>query len=207
MRLKRAVMAKTMIFAVLLLLVLYSGFHGSPGTDVSLNDEKCSSVRAGIAPFDDVANKTSFEVVAKAWSEQGITLFLPTWLPFDLKPTAAWVVIRDGKVGSLAIFLYSSRGIDRIATAELALEISLMEDIPFDPITAEGTFTTIKGWKIYYDEQIPVGWEEYNELYGPYSRLIDVQIGVLNYWYRGAPPLTMEDMIKIVESMEPARVG
>ncbi len=154
------------------------------------------------------ATKTSFEVVAKAWRERNITLYLPTWLPHGLKPTAAWVVIRDGGAGSLAILLFSSVGIDRIATAELAIEVSPMGGIPYPPNITKGYFTTIKGWRAYINEKTPMGWPEYKELYGvDYSRQVVVQMGALTYDFSGAPFLTIEDMIKIVESMEPAKVG
>ncbi|MEM3069922.1 MAG: hypothetical protein QW638_03320 [Candidatus Bathyarchaeia archaeon] len=159
------------------------------------------------APFPGV--KVPFEVVARAWSARNITLFLPTILPNGLKPIAAYVVIdKSGNIGNVAIFLYSNKSRDRIETAELAIEVYPAEDLPFDPkSTKGGVFTTINGWKVYYNEEAFVGHEEYQQLYGPYARLISVYINGRNYLYGGAPPLTIQDMIKIVESMKPMKTS
>ncbi|MBS7638292.1 hypothetical protein KEJ49_05340 [Candidatus Bathyarchaeota archaeon] len=161
----------------------------------------------GPAPFPGV--KVPFEVVVRAWSIRNITLFLPTFLPHDLKPTAAYVLIdKNGNIGNVAIFLYSNKSHDRIETAELTIEVYPAEDLPFDPkSTKGGVFTTIGGWKVYYKEEAPVTWEEYQQLYGSYARLISIYINGLNYLYRGAPPLTIQDMIKIVESMQPTKIS
>lgn len=112
-------------------------------------------------------------------------------------------MIKDNKIGNLAVFLYSNKGIDRIATAELAFEVSPMEGIPFDPRNSKGIFTMINGWPAYYDEHAPVYYNEYQEIYGPYSLLINLQIGSLNYNFRAEPALSFDDMIKIIESMKP----
>lgn len=158
----------------------------------------------GPAPFPGV--KVPFEVVVRSWSIRNVTLFLPTFLPNGLKPTAAYAVISNGKVGNIAIFVYSNKGLDKIENAELTIEVYPSEDLPFDfKSTKGGVFTTINGWKVYYKEEAPVGHEEYQQLYGPYARLISVYINGMNYLYRGAPPLTIQDMIKIVESMKPMK--
>lgn len=160
----------------------------------------------GPGPFPGV--KVPFEVVAKAWSARNITLFLPIFLPNGLEPTAAYTVISNGKGGHIAIFVYSNKGLDKIENAELTIEVYPSEDLPFDPkSTKGGVFTTINGWKVYYNEEAPVGHEEYQQLYGPYARLISVYINGMNYLYRGAPPLTIQDMIKIVESMKPMKTS
>lgn len=76
----------------------------------------------GPAPFPGV--KVPFEVVVRAWSAKNITLFLPTFLPNDLKPIAAYVVIdKNGNIGNVAIFLYSNKSRDRIETAELIIKV------------------------------------------------------------------------------------
>ena len=193
--------AMTVVSAVFVVLMLFSGLQENPSASVLHNGERHISVK-GAAPFP--GEKTSFNVVIRGWSERGVSLYLPTWLPPSLKPTVAWVKIIDGEVGGSAIFLYSGKGIDRIETAELTIEIYPAEGLPFDPETSKGNFTEIDGWKTYYDEQASVGHEEYRELYGSYARLISVYIDGLNYFFRGAPSLTIEDMIKIVEGMEPA---
>jgi len=73
-------------------------------------------------------------VVVRAWSERGIILYLPTWLPRNLKPTAVLVVMRENsEVGNLAIFWYSSKERYKIEIAELILEVSPMPDLPFNP--------------------------------------------------------------------------
>ncbi|MEM3027452.1 MAG: hypothetical protein QW220_01830 [Candidatus Bathyarchaeia archaeon] len=49
-----------------------------------------------------------------------------------------------------------------------------------------------------------MGWPEYQKEYGQsYSVLVDVQIVHLNYLLSRAPPLTMEDIVRIMEGMEP----
>jgi len=35
--------------------------------------------------------------------------------------------------------------------------------------------------------------------------MVSVQIGIINYLYRGAPYITMEEMIIIVQSMKPIK--
>lgn len=66
----------------------------------------------------------------------------------------------------------------------------------------EGLVTKIRGWGAYINEKAPVFHEEYQKLYGSYAKLIEVNIGRINYLFSGAPPITKDDMIKIVESME-----
>lgn len=52
-----------------------------------------------------------------------------------------------------------------------------------------------------------MGWEEWGEFHrAPYSRLVDLQIGALNYEITGVPFLSMTEMIRIVEGMKPVRI-
>ncbi|MBS7630766.1 hypothetical protein KEJ47_04200 [Candidatus Bathyarchaeota archaeon] len=192
------------ILSIISVIIALSLFN----TLVKLDDtnSNLSPPRYGPLPFDRFANKTSFEVVIKAWSSRGLDIYLPTWLPNGLKPVAVWVVIRDGEVGSLAIFCYSREGRDKIDTAELTIEVSTMEGLSFNKSeTGEGVVTKIRGWDAYINEKAPVFHEEYQKLYGPYAKLIEVNIGRLNYLFSGAPPITTDDIVKIVESMEPTK--
>jgi len=154
------------------------------------------------APFEAGAIKVSLEQLERTLSEREFALYVPTWLPNGLKLVGIWAIGKDNEMGNLAVFLYSSEGRDKVATAEVAFEVSPMESIPFDPSNSKGTFITINGWEAYYDEHAPVFWEEYREIYGPDSLLVNVQIGLLNYNFRGEPSLTMDEMSRIIESMK-----
>ena len=114
---------------------------------------------------------------------------------------------KDAEIGNLAVFLYTSKERDKVATAEVAIGVSPMEGIPYDPANSRGTFTTINGWAAYYNERAPVYWPEYQEIYGPTALLVNVQIGALNYNFRGEPSLSLDDMVKIIESMSAASVN
>jgi len=197
-------MMVSMIAAVIFVPTLCLVFLVSLGANVPPGPE---ASRFRPAPFDRFANKTSNEVVVKAWAERGVTLYLPTWLPYGLKSTGVWVVLKDGEVGSLAIFTYDSNGRGGIGTAQLVIQVARMPaDIPFSEkwATPPGSYTRINGWEAYIDSGVSVNYPEYSAEYGTgYCELVDVQIGPLDYTLGGAPPLTMEDMIRIVESMEP----
>jgi hypothetical protein len=186
-------------FAVISLAILFSS--ASNASHLSLVPEN-NPIIHGIVPFDKVANKTSFNFVKQVYTQEATSLYLPTWLPADLKPTAAWAVIRNGTMGGLVVLVYSAHGIEKISTAELTIEVSQSGDPSFAS-TIGGTATTINGWKAYVNDHANVGWDEYRQLYGPYAIGVEIRIGSGVYLFRGAPTLTMADMIKIVQSMTP----
>lgn len=163
----------------------------------------------GFAPFEDKASKVSFEEVIKSWSEQGIELYLPKSLPEGLKPTCVWVETNsEGKMGAIALFIYDSQGKENISTAELVIEVTHRITIPFKSETAKGTFTKINNWDVYIDEDAPVAWKEYHDMYKTTSSIIiDVQIGQLNYWFRASPTLQLAEIIEMIENMEKTAVS
>jgi hypothetical protein len=155
------------------------------------------------ASFESGACKVSLQTLENTWTERNLDVYTPTWLPKEMKLKGIWVVGKENDLGNLAVFIYSSVNRDTIATAEIAFEVSPMDGVPFDPSNSKGVFTSINGWPVYYDECAPVFYEEYRELYGADSLLINVQMGALNYNFRGEPSLTLDDMFKVIESMRP----
>jgi hypothetical protein len=148
------------------------------------------------------SSKTTFETVTNTMERQGLKVFLPTWLPNDLKQTVAYATIKNNSVQGVSIFLFSSKGAEQIEVAELTLEVYSSETLPFDPkTTSTGQFIKINGYNAFIYEKAPVSLPEYNKLFGSTARLVSIQIGTNNYLFRGAPSISMEDMIKIAESL------
>ncbi len=148
------------------------------------------------------SSKTSFEAILSTTKSQGLKIYTPTWIPDDFKPTVAYGKINDGAVQGVLIFLFSAKGAENIDTAELTMEVYSSETLPYDPkTTSVGEFIKINGYDAFIYDKAPVALTEYNKLYGSTARLVSIQIGTTNYLFRGEPSISMEEMIKIVESL------
>lgn len=154
--------------------------------------------------LESIGNLYDVDTITSEWGKREREIHLPKYLPEKLKIMGAWARNYEGEVGSFAIIVFSEENDTAITTAELVIEVTEREGIPFDPKVSKGTFTEIKGCKAYLEDEAAVGWPEYRKKYGPTSRLIDIQIGSNNYWIRGIPRYSMDEMIKIAESMVPS---
>jgi len=153
------------------------------------------------APFEYKASFVGIEEIASAWDKKGLILYLPTSLPEGYKLETIYAEKSGDNIGSLAIAVYSNSMDRKIATAELTIEIFPSQGNPFT--SSRGYIEKIQEWDVYIDVNAPVGWEDYNEKYGETAILFNLNIEGLNYLYRGAPNLSVEEMKVIVASMKP----
>ena len=153
------------------------------------------------APFEYKASPVSVDELASAWSKKGLTLYLPTSIPEGYKLETIYAEKSGDNIGSLAIAVYSNSGDRKIASAELTIEIFPSQENTFT--TSGGDVERIQGYDAYIDAAAPVGWKEYNEKYGETAILLNLDIEGLNYLYRGAPTLSVEEMKTLAASMKP----
>ena len=144
--------------------------------------------------LDSIVNATSFNDAVQSMKAKGTTVVLPKWLPNGLAPTKAYV-------GPVAVFVYSYKGIERIASAEFTIQITY-GGMPFTSQPGDtGIFTKVGQYDAYYNDKAYVGWSEYIELYGPTSKLLVLHVGYINYWFKAIPAMSKDDLFKIAESI------
>ncbi|MGB9718679.1 MAG: hypothetical protein ACP5PQ_03905 [Thermoproteota archaeon] len=158
----------------------------------------------GPAPFP--GEIVPLDTVVSQLAKKGFTLHLPTKTMRGMKLTAVWAKVLDGQVSFPIIVLYSDTGDKDISTAEIAIEIAPMPEIPFRVVNSStDRFDRVGGWMAFISSRAPTGYREYYLKYGTeYAYLVDIKIGPLNYLFRFAPVLTEEEIMEICTSMKPA---
>jgi hypothetical protein len=148
--------------------------------------------------FYGTSKEVSLEEMMNVASNYDISIYLPTFLPNDLKLTA--IYLKESPF--IAILVYSSVGNKDYKSAELTLEIAPTDPkwIPtFTDLQSEAeksqdkTALQINSWSVLIQENA--------EAYGKYTMLINMWIDEVNYLYN-APTLTVQDAIGMLESTQ-----
>ena len=150
--------------------------------------------------FWDFTPKSTFSDVLQNYEKASIQVTLPTYLPKDLKPTVAYSQNSDDYIGT-TLFLYSKNVIEEVSIAELVIEVRSLGNLPFDPEVSPGTFIQLNGYEAYYNDKAAVGLEGYREKYGDTAILVSVQKGPVNYLFRAEPSISLDEVLKIAESI------
>lgn len=163
-------------------------------------------------PFDKIASEVSLDVVVKQWSKRGWIPHLPTYLPKNLSLATIYAKVLDGEVGNIIMLVYSSTNDKRIDTSELTLTIEPIGENPIWYITNSSREKIIKvnGLDAYLNIRAPYTdlTGEYYEKYGvDYCIIAEIKINVLYYEYCFAPIFSIDEIIKILESMKPIDIN
>jgi len=145
--------------------------------------------------LESIAKKMSFKNATALFDIKSVSIKLPTWLPEGLKPTTAYCL------SNVAVFVYSSKGVESIGSAEFTLQITFSDTLPFDPKTSKGTFMKVGEYDVYYDMAAAEGSNEYRSIYGPTCKLLVLHAGNVNYWLKGNPTFSFDDMVRIATSL------
>jgi len=163
-------------------------------------------------PFDKIASEVSLDVVVKQWSKRGWIPHLPTYLPKNLSLATIYAKVLDGEVGNIIMLVYSSTNDKRIDTSELTLTIEPIGENPIWYITNSSREKIIKvnGLDAYLNIRAPYTdlTGEYYEKYGvDYCIIAEIKINILYYEYCFAPIFSIDEIIKILESMKPIDIN
>jgi len=178
----------------------------------TMQSSREKSLIHGPMPFDKIASEVSLDVVVKQWSKRGWIPHLPTYLPKNLSLATIYAKVLDGEVGDIIMLVYSSTNDKRIDTSELTLTIGPMGENPIWRITNSSREKIIKvnGLDAYLNIRAPYTdlTGEYYEKYGvDYCIIAEIKINVLYYEYCFAPIFSIDDIIKILESMKPIDIN
>lgn len=161
----------------------------------------------GPAPFDKIAEEVSLDVVIKQWSKRGWILYLPTYLPKNLRLTAVYAKVLNGEVGNIIVLVYSNTNDKGIYSAEFTMEVEPLPEIPWHVSnSSRQKMIKVNGLDMFLDTRAPYfdPYGEYYKKYGvEYCIIADVKIDKLVYGYCFAPIIDVDEIVKILESMKP----
>ena len=151
--------------------------------------------------FELITGFLPIETVVDDWWDRGLKVFLPNYLPNNIEPLGAWTHSTDEGVGSFAVFVFSAYNRTDITTAEIIICVS-DEDIPFEK-NKWGISYFFDSVSAYVELSVPVSFNEYLEMYGPYSTRVQMRIDSMYYWMRVEPSILLGDIKEILWSLIP----
>ncbi len=161
----------------------------------------------GPAPLYDIIKPITYEEYLELLSNKGKTVYLPTYLPDDLRPVAVWVE------GDYALIAYAEEPVENYGYAPMGIELmptamsysemrAWCEYLAYNRpnvtlVTGDDMVFAILAWR-------GGGTPEYISRYGPYMHIaVGWKSGL--YYIIGVAPsyATPEDLEKIIRSLAP----
>ncbi|MGQ9597355.1 MAG: hypothetical protein ACUVQY_03435 [Thermoproteota archaeon] len=185
------------------MVILTVSFSLSPliNQQSSENDEQ--SDFAGPVPIEKIAEKLTLDQLATRLKEINASISLPTWMPGSLKLTMIYYKL------PVMVLVYSDSGVTDYRYANVTIETSLWYYNPptkeeLEEVTSKsgGKVANVKGNWVLLMENVRKGFPELKPPYNTGTIADFVYNDKHSYLIGVLPPLTAQDLIRIIESMQ-----
>lgn len=166
-------------------------------------DEGKLSQFGGPVPLDMIAEKLTFEQLIDRLKGINATISIPTWMPENLKLTMVYFK------PPVVVLVYSDRGVTDYRYANASIEISLWYyDAPsnkeLEEVSASGIkIVDVKDVCVQIRENAKRGFSGLKYPYNTVTVADFIYSDKHHYLISVLPPLTDQDLLKIVENMRP----